>query len=287
MNRFLLICAVGLPFISQAATLSSNQENTSFSVRERGRSDWTTVGNGKFVDHKLSPKSFYEVRAKAQGYNEKVMSIQGNLDHVQFFFMIGDKASSQPSNPSPVSTQGNPRTAKVETRTDSSKPAPPQASATSLSDAGKKIATALAKEVVKGPLKIGIDKFLYQGEDLTPFSSLLRKQLSVSLQSTGKFTEVVRDKISSLQNEKKFQQNSEISSGEAAQLKVDGAVAIVQGQFFSSNGIVTIQTSLVFLEGGREVTAQETVLESLAGARVAPKETPSVPTPGVGKPETK
>lgn len=160
---------------------------------------------------------------------------------------------------------------KADTKSESLRSVTPQASSLSVPDAGNKIAAALAKEISNGPIKIGIDKFLYQGEDSTPFSLLIRKQLSVSLQSTGKFTEVVRDKIASLQNEKKFQQNPEISSGESAQLKVDGAVAILQGQFFLAHGVVTIQASLVFLDGGKEITAQETVAESVTGARIGPK----------------
>jgi hypothetical protein len=32
------------------------------------------------------------------------------------------------------------------------------------------------------------------------------------------------------------------------------------------------------LEGGKEITAQETVAESVTGARVGPKETPAVPS---------
>jgi hypothetical protein len=288
MKSLFVMSQLILPLIGGAATLTSNQENTSFAVRERGRAEWTAVGNGKFVDFKFSPKSFYEVRAKAQGYQDKVMSVQGNLDQVQFIFMIGDKVASvsssapratgpRPIDSPPAGAALIPAT-KADTKSESSRPATPQTSSSSLPDAGKKIAAALAKEISNAPLKIGIDKFLYQGEESTPFSLLIRKQLSVSLQSTGKFTEVVRDKIASLQNEKKFQQNPEISSGEAAQLKVDGAVAILQGQFFSANGVVTIQASLVFLEGGKEITAQETVAESVTGARVGPKEAPAVPS---------
>lgn len=282
MKGLFVLCPLLFSTVGVASTLVSNQENTAFSVRERGRSDWTAAGTGKFVDFKFSPKSFYEVRARAQGYQEKVMSVQGNLDQVQFFFMIGDKVASLPSS-SKVNVSGGDggasggmRSVKMDPKNESTKGALPQASCVSLSDASKKIASALAKDISKGPLKIGIDKFLFQGEELTPFSLLLRKQLSVSLQSTGKFVEVVRDKLSTLQNEKKFQQNTDISSGEAAQLKVDGAVAILQGQFFSSNGVVTIQVSLVFLEGGKEITAQESVAESVVGARVGPKESSGV-----------
>jgi hypothetical protein len=144
-----------------------------------------------------------------------------------------------------------------------------------LSEVGKNIAITLAKKTaaagIRRSVKVGIEKFLYEEREVTPFSFLIRKQVGMSLQSSGKFVEVVRDRFDTLQHETKFQQVSDLSSGEVARLKIDGAEAQIRGSFFVSNGIVTVSVSLVMIEGGQEFHSIESIRESDAGTRVTPR----------------
>ena len=88
--------------LPQTMTLISNQENTTFEIRESGASEWRLVGKGKIIDVPMGSCQRCEVRATPRGYRSKSLALASPVKELRFTFEISDKlGSGAPPAPRP------------------------------------------------------------------------------------------------------------------------------------------------------------------------------------------
>lgn len=114
------------------------------------------------------------------------------------------------------------------------------------------IATELAEESTGEVVNVGVGSFNFENTDLqSPFSSMLREEIEIALDETGKFKVVTRDRLADLQMEGKFQGKGILEPGTGVEkVTIEGVKGIVRGRFYSSDDEVTIFAELAWLEGG-------------------------------------
>jgi hypothetical protein len=114
------------------------------------------------------------------------------------------------------------------------------------------IANKLATDAPGEKVNVGVGSFNYENTDLqSPFSSMLREEIEIALDETGKFKVVTRDRLADLQMEGKFQGKGILEPGTGVEkVSIEGVKGIVRGRFYSAGDEVTIFAELAWLEGG-------------------------------------
>jgi hypothetical protein len=151
------------------------------------------------------------------------------------------------------------------------------------------IATELAEEAPADKVNVGVGSFNFENTDLqSPFSSLLREELEMALDETGKFNVVTRDRLADLQMEGKFQGKGILEPGTGVEkVTIEGVKGIVRGRFYSSDDEVTIFAELAWLEGGEVEKTRIAIPLSKVKAKIWPDaaEAASKPMEGIIKPQ--
>lgn len=134
------------------------------------------------------------------------------------------------------------------------------------------MAKRLAAEGQAAPVPVGVGNFLFEDTELmTPFSSVLREEMSRALAQTGKFRVISRDRLAELQAEGRFQDRQALEPGVATRgLRIENVKALVRGRFYYRYPEVTVWTELALLEGGDIQKAKAVVPVEQISARIWP-----------------
>ena len=119
-------------------------------------------------------------------------------------------------------------------------------------DAFEQLAINLTENLPAEAVNIGVGNFAYENTMLlSPFSSLLRDELELALNDTGKLKVVTRDRLADLQIEGKFQGKDILEPGTGVEkVSIKGIKGIVRGRFYVAGDKVTVFAELAWLEGG-------------------------------------
>jgi hypothetical protein len=151
---------------------------------------------------------------------------------------------------------------------------PPQSSASSGGgDPYVSLAEALAQvSGSNGKINVGIGNFLYEDTDmLSPYSSMLKDELSMALPKAGKFEVITRERLADLQNEGKFQSKDIVEPGtEAKKVQIEGVQGIIRGRFYYKPPNLTIYAEIAYLDGGEIHKVKTIIPTSEVAARIWP-----------------
>lgn len=139
-------------------------------------------------------------------------------------------------------------------------------------DAFQELAKSLTEGTSTEIVNIGVGNFAYENTMLlSPFSSLLRDELELALNDTGKFKVVTRDRLAELQIEGKFQGKSILEPGTGVEkVSIEGVKGIVRGRFYVAEDQITVFAELAWLEGGNIKKARIEIPSSKVKAKVWP-----------------
>jgi hypothetical protein len=162
-----------------------------------------------------------------------------------------------------------------------SKQLPPSAHQPSTSSSGGgdpyvSLAQALAQASGgNGKVNVGVGNFLYEDTDmLSPYSSMLKDELSMALPKAGKFEVITRERLADLQNEGKFQAKDIVEPGtEAKKVQIEGVQGIVRGRFYYKPPNLTIYAEIAYLDGGEIRKVKTIIPTSEVAARIWPTDT--------------
>ncbi len=138
------------------------------------------------------------------------------------------------------------------------------------------LAKALAQATgADGKLPVGVGNFLYEDTDLlSPYSSMLKDELSMALPKAGKFEVITRERIADLQNEGKFQGKDIVEPGtEVKKVQVEGVQGIIRGRFYYKPPNLTIYAEIAYLDGGEVRKVKTVIPASEVAARIWPTDT--------------
>ena len=151
-----------------------------------------------------------------------------------------------------------------------------EASSGSSSDPYASLAEALAKAAGgTGKVNVGVGNFLYEDTDLlSPYSAMLKDELSMGLSKEGKFTVITRERMADLQNEGKFQGKDIVEPGtEAKKVQIEGVQGIIRGRFYYQAPNLTIYAEIAYLDGGEVHKVKVVIPSSEVAARIWPSDT--------------
>jgi len=157
-----------------------------------------------------------------------------------------------------------------------SKPLEPRATSSGSSDPYASLAEALAKAAGgTGKVNVGVGNFLYEDTDLlSPYSAMLKDELSMGLSKEGKFTVITRERMADLQNEGKFQGKDIVEPGtEAKKVQIEGVQGIIRGRFYYQAPNLTIYAEIAYLDGGEVHKVKVVIPSSEVAARIWPSDT--------------
>ena len=144
------------------------------------------------------------------------------------------------------------------------------------SDPYLSLAEALAKAAGgNGKVNVGVGNFLYEDTDLlSPYSSMLKDELSMGLSKEGKFTVITRERMADLQNEGKFQGKDIVEPGtEAKKVQSEGVQGSIRGRFYYQPPNLTIYAEIAYLDGGEVHKVKVVIPSSEVAARIWPSDT--------------
>ena len=126
-----------------------------------------------------------------------------------------------------------------------------------------------------GKVNVGVGNFLYEDTDmLSPYSSMLKDELSMALPKAGKFEVITRERLADLQNEGKFQAKDIVEPGtEAKKVQIEGVQGIVRGRFYYKPPNLTIYAEIAYLDGGEIRKVKTIIPTSEVAARIWPTDT--------------
>jgi len=156
-----------------------------------------------------------------------------------------------------------------------SKPLQPSASSGG-GDPYLSLAEALANAAGgNGKVNVGVGNFLYEDTDLlSPYSAMLKDELSMGLSKEGKFTVITRERMADLQNEGKFQGKDIVEPGtEAKKVQIEGVQGIIRGRFYYQPPNLTIYAEIAYLDGGEVHKVKVVIPSSEVAARIWPSDT--------------
>lgn len=157
-----------------------------------------------------------------------------------------------------------------------SKPLEPRAASSAGGDPYVSLAQALAQASGgNGKVNVGVGNFLYEDTDmLSPYSSMLKDELSMALPKAGKFEVITRERLADLQNEGKFQAKDIVEPGtEAKKVQIEGVQGIVRGRFYYKPPNLTIYAEIAYLDGGEIRKVKTIIPASEVAARIWPTDT--------------
>ena len=157
-----------------------------------------------------------------------------------------------------------------------SKPLQPARSSSGSSDPYLSLAEALANAAGgNGKVNVGVGNFLYEDTDLlSPYSAMLKDELSMGLSKEGKFTVITRERMADLQNEGKFQGKDIVEPGtEAKKVQIEGVQGIIRGRFYYQPPNLTIYAEIAYLDGGEVHKVKVVIPSSEVAARIWPSDT--------------
>ncbi|MCE9588117.1 MAG: DUF4384 domain-containing protein [Verrucomicrobia bacterium] len=157
-----------------------------------------------------------------------------------------------------------------------SKPLQPARSSGSSGDPYLSLAEALANAAGgNGKVNVGVGNFLYEDTDLlSPYSAMLKDELSMGLSKEGKFTVITRERMADLQNEGKFQGKDIVEPGtEAKKVQIEGVQGIIRGRFYYQAPNLTIYAEIAYLDGGEVHKVKVVIPSSEVAARIWPADT--------------
>ena len=157
-----------------------------------------------------------------------------------------------------------------------SKPLEPRAASSGGGDPYVSLAQALAQASGgNGKVNVGVGNFLYEDTDmLSPYSSMLKDELSMALPKAGKFEVITRERLADLQNEGKFQAKDIVEPGtEAKKVQIEGVQGIVRGRFYYKPPNLTIYAEIAYLDGGEIRKVKTIIPTSEVAARIWPTDT--------------
>jgi hypothetical protein len=109
---------------------------------------------------------------------------------------------------------------------------------------------------------------------LSPYSSMLKDELSMALPKAGKFEVITRERLADLQNEGKFQAKDIVEPGtEAKKVQIEGVQGIVRGRFYYKPPNLTIYAEIAYLDGGEIRKVKTIIPASEVAARIWPTDT--------------
>ena len=152
---------------------------------------------------------------------------------------------------------------------------PPRSSGSSV-DPYLSLAEALANAAGgTGKVNVGVGNFLYEDTDLlSPYSAMLKDELSMGLSKEGKFTVITRERMADLQNEGKFQGKDIVEPGtEAKKVQIEGVQGIIRGRFYYQAPNLTIYAEIAYLDGGEVHKVKVVIPSSEVAARIWPTDT--------------
>lgn len=114
------------------------------------------------------------------------------------------------------------------------------------------LAQALVMPDKPEKVAVGVGSFVYENTSfMSPFSAMVRDELEIALNQTGRFKVVARDRLADLQTEGKFQGQEILEPGTGVKaVTIAGIQGIVRGRFYSSGREITVYAELAWLEGG-------------------------------------
>ena len=126
-----------------------------------------------------------------------------------------------------------------------------------------------------GKVNVGVGNFLYEDTDLlSPYSAMLKDELSMGLSKEGKFTVITRERMADLQNEGKFQGKDIVEPGtEAKKVQIEGVQGIIRGRFYYQAPNLTIYAEIAYLDGGEVHKVKVVIPSSEVAARIWPTDT--------------
>ena len=157
-----------------------------------------------------------------------------------------------------------------------SRPLQPTRSSGSSVDPYLSLAEALANAAGgNGKVNVGVGNFLYEDTDLlSPYSAMLKDELSMGLSKEGKFTVITRERMADLQNEGKFQGKDIVEPGtEAKKVQIEGVQGIIRGRFYYQPPNLTIYAEIAYLDGGEVHKVKVVIPSSEVAARIWPSDT--------------
>ena len=157
-----------------------------------------------------------------------------------------------------------------------SKSLEPRATTSGSGDPYASLAEALAKAAGgTGKVNVGVGNFLYEDTDLlSPYSAMLKDELSMGLSKEGKFTVITRERMADLQNEGKFQGKDIVEPGtEAKKVQIEGVQGIIRGRFYYKPPNLTIYAEIAYLDGGEIRKVKTIIPASEVAARIWPSDT--------------
>jgi hypothetical protein len=124
-------------------------------------------------------------------------------------------------------------------------------------------------------VNVGVGNFLYEDTDLlSPYSAMLKDELSMGLSKEGKFTVITRERMADLQNEGKFQGKDIVEPGtEAKKVQIEGVQGIIRGRFYYQAPNLTIYAEIAYLDGGEVHKVKVVIPSSEVAARIWPSDT--------------
>jgi len=124
-------------------------------------------------------------------------------------------------------------------------------------------------------VNVGVGNFLYEDTDLlSPYSAMLKDELSMGLSKEGKFTVITRERMADLQNEGKFQGKDIVEPGtEAKKVQIEGVQGIIRGRFYYQPPNLTIYAEIAYLDGGEVHKVKVVIPSSEVAARIWPSDT--------------
>jgi len=164
----------------------------------------------------------------------------------------------------------------VTQKSNSPKAQQPSASSSGSSDPYLSLAEALANAAGgNGKVNVGVGNFLYEDTDLlSPYSAMLKDELSMGLSKEGKFTVITRERMADLQNEGKFQGKDIVEPGtEAKKVQIEGVQGIIRGRFYYQPPNLTIYAEIAYLDGGEVHKVKVVIPSSEVAARIWPSDT--------------
>ena len=137
------------------------------------------------------------------------------------------------------------------------------------------LAQATGASGANDKINVGIGNFVYEDTDLlSPYSAMLKDELSMGLSKEGKFTVITRERMADLQNEGKFQGKDIVEPGtEAKKVQIEGVQGIIRGRFYYKPPNLTIYAEIAYLDGGEIRKVKTIIPASEVAARIWPSDT--------------
>ena len=121
----------------------------------------------------------------------------------------------------------------------------------------------LAKAVKDDIAQVTVGNFVFEGSDqMSAFSSMLRKELEIALPETGKFKIATRERLAELLEEDGLYDAGILDPGSSVdRMKLEGVGAIVRGSFHYEYPRVTVYAQLAWLNGA-EANGAKVVIDA-------------------------